>query len=95
MIRTTPRVFNEVGGKLLKMPDGGLNMIRKIAVVAAGLAYAVLMGCADHASPAPEHKANVASTNEPTRVPLAATPDGTAANTGNLANGQQSQAGKK
>jgi hypothetical protein len=47
------------------------------------------------AQPASEQKADVSSTTEPTRNPVAGTPDGSAANTGNRVNGQQVPAGKK
>ena len=58
--------------------------------------WLLLAGCSSQkAQPAPEQKADVTSTTDPTRRPVAETPDGSAANTGNRVNGEQVPAGKK
>jgi PBP1b-binding outer membrane lipoprotein LpoB len=58
--------------------------------------WLVLAGCSTQkAQPAPAQKAEVTSGTEPTRRPVAETPDGSAANTGNRVNGQQAPVDKK
>ena len=61
-----------------------------VTVFVAGL---VLSGCKDSASPAPESKGDLTPPPQPASVPLAATGDGSATNTGNRA--QQPDSGKK
>jgi len=69
-------------------------MIRtlSICVLAGCLAFAA---CGDKAGKAPDQKANVTSTTDPTREPVAETPDGSAANTGNRTNGAQAPTAQK
>jgi hypothetical protein len=52
-------------------------------------------GCGDKAGKAPDQKANVASTTDPTREPVAETPGGSAASTGNRTNGAQAATAQK
>jgi len=63
-----------------------------ISLTAAGM---TLGSCNESAHPAPEQKAVVSSSSAPTSQPLAVIPDGSAANTGNRANGEQAPTGHK
>jgi len=70
-------------------------MIRTVLIPLIAACLALSACSRDNASPAPDQKANVTSTTTPTREPIAETPDGSAANTGNRANGAQAATGRK
>ncbi len=66
-----------------------------VTVFVASLALSGCNSTKDTATPVPESKGDLTPVPQPSSVPLAATGDGSATNTANLAHGEQPESGKK
>ena len=68
-------------------------MRHKIGFIVLGGSALLLASCGDPAKPAPSQLAPVTQQTQPVKTPVAATPDGSEANTGNRVNGIQAPTG--